>query len=219
MINGNFAKQYSNFDEMLEFRKKVLKNYGREPGFVKKNDWEGLFKSGLTEKDKSIVKKKINLAKRNLHRILITKFCRRIAISGSIAVGCPKEEDDIDIFVIVRDNTLWIYRFYIKLFGGKMVAKRFDKEHKNKFCVNFIVEESTLKEIFEDSVVFQHEWMSLINLYYFNKNNFAYDNQKKVNFFIVLINNLAYFLQKSFSLICGNKISENKHYFKQKFRF
>lgn len=200
MKKKSFAKQYSNFSKMKEFRANVLKSYSRKLGDVKDGDFDALFKSGLLPCDRKEVDRKLEIANKNLSKILHHKFCTKIAISGSTAVGCPRVDDDIDIFVIVRDNTLWLYRMWFKLFGGKAVARRLDNVRKDKFCVNFIVEESALDNVINNSVFYQHEMACLITLWE------ASEPTKPISSAIKVANLFAYWLQMLSRLVFGGHV-------------
>ncbi len=191
---------------MEQHRRRVLEKYGRKLTQIGHGDWQGLFSSGLLPEDYEEKERKIDIAKRNLHRILLPALCRRIAISGSVAVGCPRREDDIDIFVIVRDDTLWLYRLWIKLLGGRIVARRFDKDLQDKFCVNFIVEKGALESVKEDTVAFEHEWRSLIDLWVSD----GTVPSRRFFFLIKWANELAYLGQMGFTVLAGGKMIGDK---------
>jgi len=93
--------------------------------------------------------KKINKIKK-IARILGKKFSNIlfIGVTGSVAAEFPKENDDIDLFIIVRNNTLWITRFWVRLFViiNKIPHRRYGQpEHKDEFCFNMWLDESALK--------------------------------------------------------------------------
>jgi len=71
-----------------------------------------------------------------------------IGVTGSVAAGFPKKNDDIDLFIIVKSNTLWITRFWIRIFVAlhKIPHRKFGKtEKKDEFCFNMWLDESALK--------------------------------------------------------------------------
>jgi predicted nucleotidyltransferase len=93
--------------------------------------------------------KKINKAKK-IAKILGKKFKNIlfIGVTGSVAAGFPKKNDDIDLFIIVKSNTLWITRFWIRVFvaWNKIPHRKFGKkEKKDEFCFNMWLDESALK--------------------------------------------------------------------------
>jgi len=71
-----------------------------------------------------------------------------IGVTGSVAAGFPKKNDDIDLFIIVKSNTLWITRFWIRIFVAlhKIPHRKFGKtEKKDEFCFNMWLDESALE--------------------------------------------------------------------------
>lgn len=87
---------------------------------------------------------------RDLANILSKKFKNIlfIGVTGSVATGFPKKNDDIDLLIIVRNNTLWINRFWVRFFiwKNKIPHRKFNKkEKKDEFCFNIWLDESVLK--------------------------------------------------------------------------
>ena len=103
---------------------------------------------------------------------VITKFLflynwvRFVGISGSVSAGFAKEDDDIDLVIVVRDGCAWIYRGILTLRNIKshfMRTKRDGENVKDLFCINFVIEE---KGLTLDSDIFNfHELMYLIPLH------------------------------------------------------
>ena len=93
-----------------------------------------------------IVRKKIVLAKHIIPRLAWIPTVLFIGISGGLSVGSADEKDDIDLFVIVRKNTLFFTRFAIlvllQLMGRR--RKRGTGDAPDKFCVNFLIDETQL---------------------------------------------------------------------------
>jgi len=70
-----------------------------------------------------------------------------IGVSGSVAAGQPKTEDDIDLFLITKKNCLWINRFRLRLYiyKNRIPHRKFDKEQKpDQFCFNIWMDEQNL---------------------------------------------------------------------------
>lgn len=69
-----------------------------------------------------------------------------IGISGSLAVGNCDSRDDIDLFIIVKSNTLWITRFFVNVFLTVTYKKRLttDFVSPNKICPNMYLAEDKL---------------------------------------------------------------------------
>lgn len=173
-----------------------------------------------------IVKGKLEYAENIVKVLKIFNWVKFIGVSGSVGAGFAKEEDDIDVFVVVKDGTAWVYRGLISianLFHNKIRAKR-HKVIKNKLCLNMICEERGLK--FDNDIFNFHELMFLVPIYNEKYLNFIYSNNlwlresyfvkkdllytkisrgKNANFFIKFLNTVFYLLQISFMYISNHK--------------
>lgn len=71
-----------------------------------------------------------------------------VAITGSVAAGYPKPEDDIDLMIVTRSNRLWINRLMLRLYVSlhKIPHRKFGlKENKDDLCFNLWIEESEMR--------------------------------------------------------------------------
>jgi hypothetical protein len=90
--------------------------------------------------------KKINFA---FHYIGLLKFIpgiRLIGISGSVSVKNASKNDDIDLFIVTRKESIWLARFFavtlLRILG--VYRSRVDKKTTNKLCLNMFVDEDNL---------------------------------------------------------------------------
>lgn len=119
--------------------------------------------------DKSLLKEKISIAKESLDWLLFKPWVRFIGVSGSVASQFVKKGDDIDLFIVVKNDTAWLYRLYIyfrNLFKKSIRSKeRVEKGEsvKDKLCINFITEERDLR--FEDDIFNLNELLFLKPIY------------------------------------------------------
>ncbi len=181
---------------------------------------------GKNDTRKKEVLRKIELCKRNIDKLKIFNWVQFIGISGSVAAGFAKDEDDIDIFVVVKNGTLWLYRGLIVLrniFHNKIRTKR-HKNVKDKLCLNLISEERGLS--FGSDIFNFHELMFLITVYNEKYLNYIYSQnpwleddyyikkenlqskifpQKEANFFLKFLNRLAFFSQLVFMFLARHK--------------
>lgn len=93
------------------------------------------------------VHKKITIAKTAAYYLSFIPSIYFIGISGSVAVGNVNKDDDIDLFIITKKNTLFISRLCIiaLLEAMNLRRKREEKESTNKICVNLIIEDTALR--------------------------------------------------------------------------
>ena len=113
-----------------------------------------------------LVEEKVEIVRRNLKKLMFLKWVKFIGVSGSVASGFVKPEDDIDLFVVVKDGCAWLYRgiFAVKgLFNGLFRGKRHGEDVQNLFCLNLICEERGLR--FENDMFNFHELMYVIPIY------------------------------------------------------
>lgn len=95
-----------------------------------------------------------------------------IGISGALSMKNSERNDDIDLFVIAKKDTLWTTRllilFLLEILGRR--RRRFDKDVKNKICLNFLIDESAISFPKERQEVYSaHEIVQMIPV--FQRNN------------------------------------------------
>ena len=119
----------------------------------------------LEENENKHIYEKIKIANKNISKLKVFNWVQFIGISGSVAAGFAKEEDDIDVFVVVRNGTMWLYRAIVvfkNIFHNKVRAKR-HKNVKNKLCLNLVCEERGLQ--FPNDIFNFHELIFLKPIY------------------------------------------------------
>ncbi|GIW63515.1 MAG: hypothetical protein KatS3mg091_317 [Patescibacteria group bacterium] len=73
-------------------------------------------------------------------------FVSLIGLSGSLAYGIAKESDDFDLFIITKENRLWLSRFLLNVFAFMLCLKRKRKVKlaKDKVCLNLFFDLKSL---------------------------------------------------------------------------
>ncbi len=152
--------------ETVEILRAFRKNMGSD---LYSSDAKRIFKSTIgylpDEPLNEISSKKLQYAKTYVNYLKVLNLVKFIGVSGSVAAGVAKEEDDIDFFIVVKNNTLWIYRGLMlvkNLFNLKM-RKATSTESKDLICPNLIVEERGLK--FNNDIFNLHELYFLKPVY------------------------------------------------------
>lgn len=104
---------------------------------------------------------KLDYAKANFHlHDFGHLFIRSVYISGSVASGCARKVDDIDLFVVSRDYCSWLSRAVVILSNFDSTMRN-GGETEDHFCLNYFVEERFLSEIdLKDPFIF-HEAANL----------------------------------------------------------
>ena len=112
-----------------------------------------LFTSGREEIVGTRVKRikestiKLEIARKTIKKLFIVPTVLFIGISGNLSMLNSQKEDDIDLFIIVKKNRIWTTRLLLigilKLMGE--YRKKGQKNVSNKFCLNMLIDETSLK--------------------------------------------------------------------------
>jgi len=99
-------------------------------------------------------------ARRTSNILSLIPFIRCICISGSLSKGYMDKDSDVDYFIIVKKNRLWIVRAIFSFFilGFSML------NIKKYFCPNYIIVDSDL-EIRDKNIFTATEIASLVPMY------------------------------------------------------
>jgi hypothetical protein len=107
--------------------------------------------SKLNLKNKKNIWKKIKIVRAKKLAKLIKKDFKDIifvGVSGSVAAAHPKKNDDIDLLVITKNNTLWKNRFLLRwwIFRNKIPHRKFNQSQlRDQFCFNLWLDENYLE--------------------------------------------------------------------------
>lgn len=99
-----------------------------------------------------VSKEKINRACFYARFLRLVPFVKSIIVCNSLSFYCAKESSDIDLFIITRENRLWLTRalalFLLNLLNVKVRRKR----KSNRFCLSFFVttKNLNLKQIYNN---------------------------------------------------------------------
>ena len=130
------------FDKEL---KKINSVVFRKNGYLFTTDRESIVKKRLKRIKESKIK--LEYARKIIRKLFSVSTVMFIGISGNLSMLNSEKKDDIDIFVIVKKNKIWITRFFLiamlKFMG--VYRKRGEKVVSNKFCLNMLVDETSLK--------------------------------------------------------------------------
>jgi hypothetical protein len=169
-MDKNNDRVQASIQKLYDFRSNIPANL---PVRKIKEVWEGdieleKFPELISSRD-DLIEEKVGIAKKSLSWLVFKPFVRFIGISGSVASEFAQREDDIDLFVVVKSDTAWIYRLYIyfiNLFKKRIRSKEKverGESVKDKLCINFITEERNLR--FEDDLFNLNELLFLKPIY------------------------------------------------------
>ena len=78
-------------------------------------------------------------------RILqVCPFVKMVAVCNSLAIDNSKEEADIDFFIIIRKNRIWLTRLWVTFLTLIMGEWRHKKRIVNKICLSFYITDEAL---------------------------------------------------------------------------
>lgn len=122
----------------------------------------------LIETKQDVLKQKTGVVEKNLNWLVCKPFVKFVGVSGSIGSDFVKKSDDIDLFIVVKNDTAWIYRLYLyfmNIFKKQLRSKEKNskKEVKDKLCINLITEERYL--LFENDIFNFNELLYLKPIY------------------------------------------------------
>ena len=125
--------------------KKINSVVFRKNGYLFTTERESIVKKRLKRIKESKIK--LEIAGKIIRKLFSVPTVMFIGISGNLSMLNSEKKDDIDIFVIVKKNKIWITRFFLiamlKFMG--VYRKRGEKVVSNKFCLNMLVDETSLK--------------------------------------------------------------------------
>ncbi|MEK7551617.1 MAG: hypothetical protein AAB532_03375 [Patescibacteria group bacterium] len=174
----NFFDYPLTLAELLQFTKTDIKSKEDFYSLVKQKDIESFKSFYFLSNRKNIVGKRLEREKESNKKLLKAKKVIKkisniptvnfIGISGSLAMKNSGINDDIDIFVISKDNLVWLTRlllvFYLKTLG--VYRKKHEKSPKDKICLNLIIGDgSTSFTKKRQNLYIAHEIVQLMPLF------------------------------------------------------
>lgn len=91
-------------------------------------------------------RRKLEFAKRIIQKLSFIPTVLFIGVSGGLALGSSEKDEDIDIFVITRTNSIWITRLLLVLMLILLGQYRGrGKKESQKVCLNMLIDEEALK--------------------------------------------------------------------------
>jgi hypothetical protein len=101
-----------------------------------------------SQKQKIIYEKKMKLARKLTGKLSKFGTILFMGVSGSVASEYPKLGDDIDLLIICKSDSLWVTRFWVRLYiwlTGIPHRRIGEAEKENEFCFNMWIDENELE--------------------------------------------------------------------------
>jgi len=132
---------YSDFDQAM-ISEKVAKDIDSKEGYFFLKGKENLIE---IRKDRlAISQKKWQIAKKGAGILRYIPFIRLICVCNTLAYDNAKKESDIDFFIVVKNNRLWLTRFLATVLLDLLRMRRKGKRIQNKICLSFYVTEKAM---------------------------------------------------------------------------
>ncbi|NMC35505.1 hypothetical protein GYA49_00505 [Candidatus Beckwithbacteria bacterium] len=95
---------------------------------------------------KPIYAQKLEKAQKLSHLLQFCPGVLAICLTGSMAVGNVKKDDDLDFLIITKPNQLWLARFLVLGMAQLLGVRRKPHDHTvtDKLCLNIFLEEGYL---------------------------------------------------------------------------
>lgn len=122
----------------------------------------GLISLRLKREQRSLHKREV--ATRIAQKLRIIPTLLLVGLTGGLAVGNAKSEDDIDLFFITRTGTLWVTRFLTVVCTEFLGLRRRpeDTNVRDKVCLNMFMAEDHLRLFLREQDLFSaHEVLQM----------------------------------------------------------
>lgn len=158
----NLELQSLTFREFQKFLKESekLKNFVAQEGeFYFLKGRENLIK--IRQERYLIAEKKFNIAFRAIKLSSLFPFVRMIAICNGLSYANSKKDDDIDLFIVIKEGRIWLTRFCITVFLSILGWRRFGHKIKDKICLSFFLTDKNLnlEKIAIDDDIYLQYWI------------------------------------------------------------
>ena len=87
---------------------------------------------------------KFQKAKKASRIFSLLPFIKMIAIGNFMPSNNTKKESDIDFFIVVKKNRIWISRFFCALISQLLGWRPTEKNKEDKICLTFFISEKNL---------------------------------------------------------------------------
>jgi hypothetical protein len=132
---------YQEFEKSLN-SEKVLQKVDSKDEYLFLKERENLIE---IRKDRfEIDQKKWQIAKKGARILRYIPFIRLICVCNTLAFNNANIESDIDFFIVVKNNRLWLARFFATFLLDLLRMRRKGEKIQDKICLSFYVTEKTM---------------------------------------------------------------------------
>ncbi len=116
-----------------------------------------------------IIDKKLRIARRAAVLLTFVPFVEAFFVCNTVASAAAKEDSDIDVFIIVKDERLWIARLLVTVLLSIVGMRRTGAHVANKICLSFYATNDALdfsSITIDDPDIYLAQWIpQLLPLY------------------------------------------------------
>lgn len=135
----------SKIQEIIQNDPYISKSVSREKEFVVLRGYENLF-SERTFRER-ISKRYLEIATVFVDQLIRrSSYVKLMAVCGSVAYGSATKSDDIDFFLITKENRMWLAFLKTLLLARAFDIKASIKGQKANFCLSYVKEEKHFEE-------------------------------------------------------------------------
>jgi len=96
-------------------------------------------------KERFIVdQKKWDIARYVVSYLRMAPFLKYVAVCNNLAINNAKKESDIDFFIVIESDYLWLGRAFITALVHILGRRRYKDKIKDRICLSFFVAEDSL---------------------------------------------------------------------------
>ncbi|HYE59755.1 MAG TPA: hypothetical protein VEA18_01060 [Candidatus Kapabacteria bacterium] len=116
-----------------------------------------------------LTEQKYRVAKRAARKMRYLPFVRAVFVCNTVAMGCPKEESDIDVFIVVKEGRLWVTRLLVTIWLSLWRLRRSKRHIADRVCLSFYHTDKTVDlssiQLFPDDIYLIYWIDQLLPLY------------------------------------------------------
>ncbi len=91
-----------------------------------------------------LIEEKTAIARRAIKKMRWIPFVRAVFLCNTVALGCPKDTSDVDVFIVVKDERLWLTRLLVTLTMSLFRLRRTKQSVADRVCLSFYATERAL---------------------------------------------------------------------------
>jgi len=138
------AQKSTGLRQIIQSDPYVSKSVSIENDFVVLKGYEHLFSERVFRE--KTAKKYLEIAKTFVGELTRCPHGKLIAVCGSVAYGSAVASDDIDLFIITKENRMWLFFLKTLLLARAYNIKASITGEKANFCLSYVQDEKYFEE-------------------------------------------------------------------------